>query len=144
MFETNSKLKEKIAGLESSLEISAADLTAAQTELSEALKAKEELFAQVEAANLRAEKAEEDAKAAQDLLEEAQSKVDEAEKAIEETEAEKEQLAQKVNRQASALVASVGTEPIPSANIDEGDAFKKRISSLTGREKLAALFSQPK
>ncbi len=141
MFATNTQLREKVQGLEKSLEQSATDLKAAQDELAEALKAKEEVFAAVEAANKRAEQAEADAKAAQDLLTDAQAKVDEAEKAKLEAAKAQETIAAQVNRQVTATVASIGAEPVPQAKEDDTPEDVKKIQSLTGREKLQAIFA---
>ena len=130
MFKTNSQLKEQIAALEASLEISAADLTVAQAELSEALKAKEELFATVEAANQRAEQAEQEAKAAQELLDEAQAKAEAA------TVAEAN-VAATVNRQVTATVATIGAEAIPASSaVEQEPDVVAKWKSLSGQARL--------
>ena len=58
MFKTHSKLKEELAAAETVNAQLESDFTAAQAELADALKAKEELFAKVADLNARAEKAE--------------------------------------------------------------------------------------
>lgn len=130
MFATNSQLKEKIAGLESSLEQSAADLAAAQNELSEALKAKEELFAKMQEINERAEKAEAEAKAAQELLSEAEAKVEKANEA-------EASVAATINRQVTATMASIGAEAIPAtANTEVEPDVVAKWKSLSGQARI--------
>jgi len=129
IFQTNSQLKEKVAGLEASLEQSANDLKAAQTELTEALKAKEDLIAKMNEINTRAEKAEADLAAAQSLIDDAQAATDAA------TESEAK-TAETVNAKVSATVATIGAEPVPAASAEMEPDIVSKWKALQGQARL--------
>jgi chromosome segregation ATPase len=112
IFQTNSQLRDLLAAAETENKQLAADLLAAQTELAEALKAKEELFAKVEDLDAKAAKAEADATAAKELMDSASKAQAEAEK----SEAEAHAVA---NKQAVASVATIGAETVPQSAANE-------------------------